>query len=165
MAKKLSRSDANLVSVGALAEFLGVSVSRINQFREAEIVVRDRRGLYDLRASVQGYVRHLKSRLELAEHGGQNLSAERTRLTAARADAAEMDRSLKKGELVRISDLLDTWLMVASNTRTRILAVPDKLASQILTVRSPVEASQMMREELYEALSEIDPDKPPGLRA
>lgn len=160
----MAKQDTNLVRAGMLARLFGVSERRVRQMASEGIIpAAASHGRYDQTLCVQGYVRHLKTRLDTAEHGNASLTAERQRLTSAKADMADMERKRLDGELVPISQITEGWLAAYSNVRTRILAIPDKLAPRIATVHSTIEAAHMLRAELYEALTEIATSEPPGL--
>jgi phage terminase Nu1 subunit (DNA packaging protein) len=157
-----ARATPGRVNIQVIARLFEVTPGRIYQLVDEGIIPRVARGQYDLIASVQSYLRHLRKQLSDARVGLGDYGNERARLTRARADVAEMDRSVKTGELVPADQLEETWLTLAGNVRTRILAVPDKIAPRIVTVKNPVEAAKLIRHELNEALSEIATTKVPG---
>ena len=89
--------------------------------------------------------------------GGSNvkdLSRERARLAAAKADIAEMERQQMLGHLVPERELRDAVVAAAQTCRTRILGVA-KVAHAVLSARTPVEAQSIISEPLEEALREL----------
>ena len=96
------------------------------------------------------------------ERGG--LIDARTRLTLARAKAEELKQRELDGELIPAEQIEEAWLMIASNTRTRILAIPRKLAPILAPSRPPGEVEAILTAEVREALTELSMTKVPGLQ-
>ena len=97
---------------------------------EKRVMVRLKRGEYDLRKSIRSYVKYLKDRAEVAHHGGEGLASERERWTRIRADQAADERRVQLGELVPASEIEEAWVAYSDAVRTRLLAVPGKIASR-----------------------------------
>ena len=87
----------------------------------------------------------------------------RTRLALARAKEAELRHRELDGQLIPADQIEESWLMIASNTRTRILAIPRKLAPILAPSRPPGEVEAILTAEVREALTEISMTKVPGL--
>lgn len=147
--------DADTVGLRRLVDFLGLSTTRIAQLTAAGIVVKHGRDQYSFAATVKNYVAYLKQQAELARQGGKTLSAQRARLTSARADVAEMDRATKQGALVSADEMAEVWAFQIANARQRLLTIPDKVAPRIAAIKNAVEASALLRKEIYEVLSEL----------
>jgi phage terminase Nu1 subunit (DNA packaging protein) len=95
---------------------------------------------------VHGYVRHLR-------RGGSVYLEERARFTKVKADTAALAHRVRSGELVPAAEVAETWVALVSVMRTRLLAIPSRVAARWGMVQSTVEAAAMMREEVHEALS------------
>jgi phage terminase Nu1 subunit (DNA packaging protein) len=147
------------ITVGALARVFELTPGRIQQFVEAGVIPRAGRGIYELIPCVQGYLRHLRKQLADQGMGSTDYVTERARLTRARADVAEMDRGISRGELIPGDQIEAAWLEFAGIVRQRILTVPDKLAARLAAVRDPVQIARIVRTELTEALGDISKDK------
>jgi phage terminase Nu1 subunit (DNA packaging protein) len=156
-------NSADMVGAKRLAWLFGVSTTRVHQMIREGILPRSVDGKrYDEAAAVQSLVRHLRSQLRLAQRGGANLATERTRLTKTKADIAEAQRQVTLGNLVPADQVGLVWQEIVVTARTRLLAIPDKVAARIAAVRSPREAAALVRAELYEALSELANPKAAG---
>lgn len=147
------------ITAAGLARLFGISVQRLGQLADQGAVVRADRNAYALRRSIGAYTAHLRR----AASGGSGaadaaLSAERTRWTRARADLAEADRRVQIGDLVSVDDVDAAWAFVATNVRTRILAVSNKLGGRL-----GAEAAALIRTELHEALQAISATEPPRI--
>jgi hypothetical protein len=69
-------------------------------------------------------VRAMQARAVSIEQERGALIDARTRLTLPRAKAEELKQHELDGELIPAEQIEEAWLMIASNTRTRILAIP-----------------------------------------
>jgi hypothetical protein len=66
-----------------------------------------------------------------------------------------MERGVKRGALVPIEQIDEVWQSAAVGARTRLLAIPDKIASRLVAARSAADVARLLRAELNEALGEI----------
>jgi phage terminase Nu1 subunit (DNA packaging protein) len=57
-------------------------------------------------------------------------SASRERLAAAQAERAERQNRLEAGELAPIAAVRDEWANIAVQIRTRLLAIPSRIAAR-----------------------------------
>jgi phage terminase Nu1 subunit (DNA packaging protein) len=143
------------VNAATLGQVLGISRASIANLATDGVLPRAGRGLFDLPASVQAYLRH---KVALAKAGDANmlsLVAERSRLTKIRADAAEREARKLAGELVPAADIEAAWLAVAGTVRSRILLIPSKIAPRIAALRTPAEAQALLQKEIHAALAAI----------
>lgn len=105
-----------------VADWLGISERRVRQLRDEGIITEARPGLYDLKLTVSKYTTFL---------GGssrETLNAERTKLTAEKRKAAEMENDLRRGTLKQTEDIKAAVKTVFLNIRSRMLAIPAKLS-------------------------------------
>lgn len=147
----------NIVGAGDLADYLGVTSQTIAAFANDGKVVRVSRGKYDLRASVQTYVSHLRE--VAAARGGENqlldLTQERARLAKEQADNTALKNATLRRELLPAADAEREWSDILRKVRAGILAVTSRVrASAGLTGEQAVE----MDAELRLALKELGND-------
>ena len=120
-----------------------------------QVLPRAGKGLFDLPACMQAYVKH-KVAVTMASAGPtQSLVAERSRLTKIKADNAELEIRRLAGELVPAVDIEAAWLAVAGIVRFRLLLIPSKTAARVVALKTPGEAQALLRKELNAALSAI----------
>ncbi len=133
-----------------VAQWLCLTERRVRQLRDEGIISEARPGLYDLQACVTRYIQYLGGA------GKENLNAERTRLTAAKREAAEMDNQVRRGELHSTADIEKGIKAMLLNVRSRFLLLPAKL-SPTLTAMGGDQAGifDLLKDAIYEALEEL----------
>jgi phage terminase Nu1 subunit (DNA packaging protein) len=131
-----------------LAWLLGLTVQRLGQLEREGVLTKLPSGKYPL-ASVPDYVRHCRQRGE----GLADWSRARTELAKERAQAARIRRLSSDGTLVPAAEVRETWAAIVAVMRTRMLAIPARVAARWGLVRSTIEAAAMVREEVHEALA------------
>jgi phage terminase Nu1 subunit (DNA packaging protein) len=150
--KTQSVADA-VVDAAVLGKVLGISRASIANMATDKILPRADRGRFSLAACVQAYIRH-----KAVTAGGDdvaNLTVERTRLAKAKADEAEREAKVLSGKLVPASDIDAAWIATAGMVRTRILAVPKKIAPRVIALKTATEAESLMQKELHAALAAL----------
>jgi phage terminase Nu1 subunit (DNA packaging protein) len=104
---------------------------------------------------VRGYVRYLRDQAVKAQAGAPDYASERARFIRARADLAEMDAEEKRGSVIAAEDVEVAWIAVLSLLRTRLLALPDRLAPVAHAEVSPAGVRDVIRGAIREALEEL----------
>ena len=84
----------------------------------------------------------------------EGLTAARTRLVTAQAELAEAELAEKRGELHRASAVVKVWTDNVMNAKTRLLAIPTKIAPEL--IGQDVQTTQAkLKAAIYEALREL----------
>lgn len=86
------------------------------------------------------------------------------RYRLAKAEISEMDLETKKGQLVEVAQVEKMTTNVVGQMRTRLLALPTRLAGRISSVTSAPKCREIIKDGIYEALNEltrIEPSKKP----
>ena len=117
--------------IGVIAKLLDLSERRVQQLSREGVIPKAERGQYDLIGSVRGYVRYLRDQAVKAQAGAPDYMAERARFIRARADLAEMEAQQKRRSLIAADQIEAAWIAVLALLRTRLLALPDRLAPQV----------------------------------
>ena len=143
------------VNAAMLGLVLGISRARVANLAADGVLPRAGRGLFDLPACVQAYLRHKLAMAKASDVTAQSLVAERSRLTKIKADAAEVEARKLAGELVPAADIEAAWLAVAGTVRSRLLAIPTRTAPRIVALKTPAEAQALLRKEINAALAAI----------
>jgi phage terminase Nu1 subunit (DNA packaging protein) len=141
--------------IAVIAKLLDLSERRVQQLSREGVIPKATRGQYDLVGSVRGYVRYLRNQAAKAQAGAPDYASERTRFIRARADLAEMEAAEKRGAVIPAADVEAAWIAVLARLRTRILALPDRLAPLVHAEASPAGVRDTLRGALREALEEL----------
>ena len=139
-----------LYTAKVVADWLGLTERRIRQLRDEGVITEARPGLYDLHATVSKYIRYLGGA------GKENLNAERTKLTAAKRKAAEMDNAMREGSLHKTEDIEIGLKTICLNIRGRFMALPAKLSPELATMGGDQTAIfDLLKGAIDEALEEL----------
>ncbi len=141
--------------IGVIAKLLDLSERRVQQLSREGVIPKATRGQYDLIGSVRGYVRYLRDQAAKAQAGAPDYAAERARFIRARADLAEMEAEEKRGAVIAAGDVEAAWIAVLALLRTRLLALPDRLAPQVHGATTPAAVRDVLRGAVREALEEL----------
>ena len=60
-----------------------------------------------------------------------------------------------EGNLIPAALVQDTWIDYVANARAKLIALPSRIAHQVITVESYPEAEQIIKDKVYEALEEL----------
>lgn len=145
---------ASTQPIAVIAGLLDLTERRVQQLVRQGVIPRPERGRYDLVGAVRGYVRFLREQATRA--GGEvDFSAERARLVKAKADLAEMEAALRRGELVPAERVEQAWIAVLAHLRARLLGLPDRLAPLVHEEATIAGARAVIRRTVFAALSEL----------
>lgn len=119
-------------------------------------IERPTRGQYALLPSIHGRIRQLEEAVRKREvPAGSDLNAELAGLNRAKREAQEMKNELTRGELAPVTDIEFALAKLCSGVRTRILAVPAKVAPAVAAESSPAVCHEIIESEIVEALEAI----------
>lgn len=117
-----------LYTVKVMANCLDLSERRVRQLREEGILIEAAPGLYELWPNVRRYINFLRGNAD----GKADLNEERAKLTREKRIAAEQENKVKSGELYRKQDIMLGLSTMLMNLRSRMMALPNKLAPSTL---------------------------------
>ena len=139
-----------LYTTKIVAQYLDLSERRVRQLRDEGVLEEKAPGLYDLRSSVRRYINYLRG----DEGGKADLNEERAKLTKEKRIAAE--NKVRNGELYRKSDITVGMTTVVMNLRSRLLALPNKLAANIAKLDGDEgKIMDLLQSSLYEIMEEF----------
>ncbi|KGL00054.1 terminase small subunit, Nu1 [Thalassobacter stenotrophicus] len=145
--------------IGVIAKLLDLTERRVQQLSREGVIPKADRGQYALIGSVRGYVHYLRDQAIKAQAGAPDYAAERARFVRARADLAEMEAEEKRRSLIAADEIEGAWIAVLTLLRTRILALPDRLAPQIVDQSTVGETRNLIRTAIREVLDDLaEPD-------
>ena len=148
-----------MATIKEVAEHLDLSSVRVHDlFNENILIKSGKSGGQDVDDCRVRYIRYLRSLSKGKTTGSGDLNEERTRLTKAQADRAELELQEKEGELIS-TDLIKTiWSDYVANVRSKLLALPSKLGHLTQASETYAEAEAVIKEAIYECLEELSDD-------
>ncbi len=132
------KRDYCVKTLGEVAEFFGVGITTVNQWRTGDNPMPGEIGRFDLAAIAKW------DRGRRRDGGGLNeeLKQAEIRLKAAQARAKELENATTEGELVPLVDV-ERWAAITlTEARERFMAFPEQIA-----VSMPPEHRDFVREE------------------
>jgi phage terminase Nu1 subunit (DNA packaging protein) len=163
---KASPPTQRLVGISAIAARLKLTPRRVQQLVE-EGLPRVTRGKYDVDHVLDWYIAKLQRELagDGSEPGSANYLQEQARDRAAAADLKELKLAIQRGELVAIADVEKQMGDLAASTKARLLAVPARLAPDLIGETSRVMLQAKIEKGIKEALQLLAGTEPQGLPA
>ncbi len=150
-------TDKTEVSVSELALVIGKSANRIYQMSTDGIIQTSRRGHFLLCDSVQRYINFL-SKDAVSEADLKLENARRTAeaaLKASKAQIAKMEVEELQGKRHRSEDVAAMTEDLIYTIRGALLALPGRLAVDTSTAKSPAEAAEIIRKEVYAVMQDL----------
>lgn len=133
-----------------VAQWIGLTERRVRQLRDEGIIEEYKPGLYDLQPTVLRYIRYVGGA------GKESLTHERTMLTAAKRQAAEMENDLRRGDLHKTADIERGIKTMILNIRSRFLALPVKLSPALASMSgNQTEIFDALKAAIDETLEEL----------
>lgn len=146
------------VNVDAIAKALNLSTRRVYQLK-AEGLPTVGRGQYELGPCMAWYIRYLQSKLDKlgpnTNPDTPDLLAEKTRLAREQGDKLAIENSIKRGELVYVSEVVSTWSNHIASCRAKLLGLPTKVAPQLVNQTNANAIAGKLRDEIDAALYEL----------
>jgi phage terminase Nu1 subunit (DNA packaging protein) len=148
-----------MATIKEVAEHLDLTSKRMHElFNENILIKTGKSGGQDKDDCRVRYIRYLRSLSKGKNTSSGDLNEERTRLTKAQADRAELELQEKEGELIS-TDLIKTiWSDYVANVRSKLLALPSKLGHLTQAADTYAEAEGIIKEAIYECLEELSDD-------
>jgi phage terminase Nu1 subunit (DNA packaging protein) len=146
------------VDVNTLANLFNLTTVWVQKLAKEGVITKTERGRYDLWPSIRGYVKHLQERrVNQWDNGEQkdDWNAERTRLTRAKADMAEMQAAILKGTVHEARAVEAVWTDHLMACRAKLLAMPKKLAPRVHGTEKLTAIEAEIEAAIVEALNEL----------
>jgi phage terminase Nu1 subunit (DNA packaging protein) len=146
------------VNIAAIANALNLTTRRVHQLKQEGLPTVGR-GQYELGPCMAWYIRYLQNALEKrgpnVNADTPDLIAERTRLAKEQGDKLAIENSIKRGELVYVSDVVQAWSEHISGAKAKLLSLPSKVAPQLVNQPNANVIAARIREEVDTALLEL----------
>jgi phage terminase Nu1 subunit (DNA packaging protein) len=138
-----------------LSRILGLSDRRVRQMAEDGLFERDPvTKKYNLPKCVQEFIRY-KVELESTAPIAVNFETERAEHERVKKDIAKLKLRRYRGELHEASEIEAELSDMLIRFRGKILAIPTKLAPQLLGMTDPNTIVRILKNELRETLTEL----------
>ena len=148
------------VNATVVARVLNLSVSRVHGLQaEPGWPPKIGPGEFDLNKFTLHYVRYLQAELtRRGPSGGVETAAilaERLRFLKTQSEKGERDNAFERGELLRADQVQSVWARQILNCRSRLLAMPTKLAVSLVNQSEAALIAEVIKREVYQALTEL----------
>lgn len=168
----MAETKKNLQGSAIIAKLFGVTDRRVQQLAKEGIIpaAQTRPYKFDLLPTVQAYIKYLCDKANGKEtKSADTVQAEGMKLQAEadlkfnKARIAEMQRKELEGKMHRSEDVEAMTNDLVFTIRGMILALPGRLAMDVMQATNANEASALIRSECYKILNELaeykyDPD-------
>lgn len=160
----MAEPKKNLQSSAIIAKLFGVTERRVQQLAQDGIIpaVSQRPYKFDLLPTVQIYIRYLSDKVNGKEQKtADNVQAEADKLRAdadlkrIKADIAEMQWKELEGTMHRSEDVEAMTNDLVYTIRSMIIALPGRLAMDVVRAETAAEASAIIRSECTKILNEL----------
>lgn len=150
-----------------LAELFGISTRMVRNLINADVIHKEPNGRLDREKCITPYIEHLRKQAagRISKDGKYDLIAERARLAKAQADKTELELKIKKGELMYVDVVEHGWKCLVHAARSKFLALPTKMAPQLAACQTPAEVQQLLKKEIYAAMTELSQTSPDEMEA
>lgn len=157
----------HLISKTMVAQMFGVTTKTISRWQVREkdplpIAIKGARGVanqYDIGVVNDWGVRQALEKPRYMHAGrAHDFQKERARLTHNQAERAELENAITRGELIPANQVEETWTNHVLRMRSRLLALPSKIAPTLSGLDTYSEVFEIIRAACYEALEELSTD-------
>ncbi len=155
-----------LATAAELAVVLNLTSRRIRQLADEGIIHSVSKNQYPLAESVAAYQKYLKTQLPSDENA--DLAAKEKKATVklkeSKANIAEMQAKELAGQMHRSEDVEAMTSDLIYAVRGALMALPGRLAVNVMQAKTAAEASDIIRKEIYQVMDELsgysyDPEK------
>lgn len=155
MAEKITRETT--VSLAELAVVLGLTSKRIRQMVEEGIMSTSGKNAYPLAECVQNYSKFLRQQMPSKEDVKIEQSRRKAEVTmkVSKAEIVRLELQELKGKMHRAEDIEAITEDLVYAIRGALLAIPGRLAVDVVGVESAAEASEIIRAEIYKVMEEL----------
>ena len=161
----MPNTNTKLVDSKTIAAIFGVDPRRVQQLAKEGIITATKDGhanRYDLLPTIQRYIRYLSDKAngresiskKDADTEGRRLEAEAD-LKRSKADMAALQLKELEGKMHRSEDVEAVMTDLVFTIRSSLIALPGRLAVDVVTAQTAAEASVIIRGEVYKILEEL----------
>jgi terminase small subunit / prophage DNA-packing protein len=141
------------VDTDDMAKLLGIDDRSVRRLVRKGVLTRGALG-FDPCSNVVNYIAFTKASASAAAGRGE-LGAAQVVVYKERARAMRLKNESSEGALIPRSEVVATWSATFTLIRTRMLAIPSKLALRLSLARTPAECATLVDGEIREGLNDI----------
>ena len=148
-----------MATIKEVADHLDLTSTHIHNLFNANVLTKSgKSGGQDLDDCRVKYIRYLRTLSKGKNTNSGDLNEERTRLTKAQADRAELELQEIEADLISTDTIKTIWSDYVANVRSKLLALPSKLGHLTQAAETYAEAEAIIKESVYECLEELSED-------
>ena len=151
-AVKTKITDETEVSTTELAAVLGITARRVQQLAQDGKFVPVKKGRYRLAECVQIYIKSV-ARDDIEVELEKKLAE--VKLKNAKAEMAELETDELRGKMHRSEDVEAITLDLIYAVRSALLALPGRLAIDVVNANSTPEAAEIIKKEVFKLMKEL----------
>ena len=157
-------TNAKLVDSKTIAALFGVTTRRVQQLTAEGIINAVKQGnanRYDLLVTIQKYIKYLSDKANGREATQKDTETEGRKLEAeadlkrSKADMAAFQLAELEGKMHRSEDVEAVMTDLVYTIRSMLMALPGRLAVDVVSVTTAAEASEVIRAEVHKVLEEL----------
>ena len=148
-----------MASIKDVAKHLDITPKHMTKLFNDNVLIKSHKKTgQDIDECRVRYIRYLRARGKGLHNNSTDLNEERTRLTKAQADRAELELQEKEADLISTDTIKTIWSDYVANVRSKLLALPSKLGHLTQAAETYAEAEAIIKESVYECLEELSED-------
>lgn len=160
----MAEAKRNLQGSAIIAKLFGVTDRRVQQLAKEGIIpaAQSRPYKFDLLPTVQSYIKYLSDKANGKDQKSTDtVQAEADKIRAeadlkqSKAKIAEMQLKELEGKMHRSEDVEAMTNDLVYTVRSMVMALPGRLAMDVMQAASAAEASALIRSECYKILNEL----------
>lgn len=159
LSAKIDDIGSTVVSAKVLSKLFSLTERRIRDLAQEGILVRETtKGRYNLERSVQNYILHLKTNKNIENmttNKELDLEEEKAIHEKVKREKAEIELKIMKGEVHLSEDVESVLSTMLANFRSKILAMPSKIAPTIVSQNDVKYIRDRIKVECIEVLEEL----------
>lgn len=156
---KVDDISSTMVSAKVLSKLFSLTERRIRDLAQEGVLVRSTtKGRYNLERSVQNYILHLKTNKNIENIKTNNeldYEEEKAIHEKVKREKSEIELKIMKGEVHLAEDVESVMSIMLANFRSKILAMPSKLAPTLVSQNDIKYIRDRIKVECVEVLEEL----------
>jgi phage terminase Nu1 subunit (DNA packaging protein) len=156
--KKVRNLDGIIVGTSTLANILDITDRRVRQLVDEGILTKVKNGSYELIPTLKKYLLYIKTKSDNkidGSHSDKDYLEEKTMHERVKRKIAELELAQMEGKLHASEDIEREMTKMLAAFRAKILAIPSKLAPQLIAQSEISIIENILETEVYNALSEL----------
>jgi phage terminase Nu1 subunit (DNA packaging protein) len=137
-----------------LAALLGITARRVSQLATQGIFKKVGKDAYMTAASIQAFIAHREVVLS-KQYGQGDFGKARVAVYQERALRMKLDREKVEGTLMLRSETIDSWSKIAVLIRDNFMALPTRVAPQLVNIKTPMAAQAILQPYVIEILENL----------